>query len=150
MALNASQIHILRLCADLLQQLTTFLPVFSPHLQSVCYRQDNFSVGRSDHYTLLLRALWNLTKLLIKAPSSLRGWLLPASALIAHYLPTPQPCKLVAVCSEALPVPPTVPEPTSALCCCLSPSPPAGLPILWELCPSHARLGICCVLLLEH
>lgn len=42
-------------------------------------------MGNSDHYTLLPKILWKLTKLLITAQSSLRGWLFPASNLIARY-----------------------------------------------------------------
>lgn len=87
--LNTPQIHILRLYAGLLQRLTTWSPAcLLTHHQSVCYRRDDFSVDHSDHCTVQLKFLWNLTQLLIKAPSSLRGYLLPASVLSAHCLPT--------------------------------------------------------------
>ena len=82
-----SPVSVLRPYPGLLPQLThclVSLPVFLPHHQSVCLhlcRQDNLTVGNSDHYTTLLKIPQDLTKLLIKETE-----LSPAS-----YLLTDQP-----------------------------------------------------------
>ena len=84
-----SPVSVLRPYPGLLPQLThclISLPVFLPHHQSVCLhlcRQDNLTVGNSDHYTTLLKIPQDLTKLLITAGSSFQGCLSPPLSLPA-------------------------------------------------------------------
>lgn len=89
-ALNTSQIHILRPHPGLWPHSLLGLPdcLLTPPavFLSVC-RQSSFSVGNSDHYTVL-KILRNVTKRLITARSSFRGWLFPASDLSALPFPS--------------------------------------------------------------
>ena len=84
-----SPVSVLRPYPGLLPQLThclVSLPDFLPHHQSVCLhlcRQDNLTVGNSDHYTTLLKIPQDLTKLLITAGSSFQGCLSPPLSLPA-------------------------------------------------------------------
>ena len=108
---------------------------------SVCRWQDDFSIDHSDHSTLQLPFLWNLTQLLIKAQRSPRGRLLPASTPSAHCLPASTAIQTIGCLfwDVALCLPPSAwaCDVLSAKLPPLSPLTPLLVP--WELCPSDTH-----------